>query len=329
MIQSVVDTGQGFIGPAISSAPNGKALTTKTKMDLRPLIALATNGLQSERTVTSYKRSLENFLAWYDGQPIVGLTKEAVNAYKNYLIYDQDAGPGTVNIALSAIKKMAREAADNFYISAEAFASIRQIKGVKRSGVRTGDWLDLAEARALMHAPDPDSTIGRRDRAIICLLLGSGIRRLELTNLVFDDLQMREARWVLLDLVGKGGRIRTIPVPAWTKTAVDDWVSVAHGAGVDVTTGPLLRGVTKGGVVATKGLSPHAIWLIVRGHTESIGKRVALHCMRRTFARLSFAGGADLKRISQSLGHSSIAVTSLYLGDDQDLASSACDFLGL
>jgi integrase len=79
------------------------------------------------------------------------------------------------------------------------------VKGVKKLGVRLGNWLTADEARRFWQAPDASRLKGKRDRAILAVLLGCGLRRRELADLDFAHLQQREEHWAIVDLVGKGG----------------------------------------------------------------------------------------------------------------------------
>jgi len=108
---------------------------------------------------------------------------------------------------------VAYEAADAGLLSPELAASIRRVKGPKKPGVRLGNWLTADEARRFWQSPDPDTLKGKRDRAVLAILLGCGLRRRELADLAFTHLQQREEHWAIVDLVGKGGHIRTVPVP--------------------------------------------------------------------------------------------------------------------
>ena len=102
------------------------------------------------------------------------------------------------------------------------------MKGVKKLGVRLGNWLTAEEARRFWQTPDPNTLKGKRDRAILAVLLGCGLRRRELADLDLRHLQQREEHWAIVDLVGKGGHIRTIPVPEWVKMTVDEWTRAAE-----------------------------------------------------------------------------------------------------
>ena len=101
------------------------------------------------------------------------------------------------------------------------------MKGTKKLGVRLGNWLTADQCKNLLKAPDCQTLNGKRDRAILSLLLGCGLRRAEVTKLNIGDLQQREDHWVVVDLIGKGRHIRTVPVPCWVKEALDSWTTAA------------------------------------------------------------------------------------------------------
>ena len=136
------------------------------------------------------------------------------------------------------LRKLASEAADNGVFAPELAAAIGRVKGAKRHGHRTGNWLTPAQAEQMLALPDRASHKGQRDRALLSLLIGCGLRREELALLAVDRIQLRAARWVLVDLVGKGQRVRTVPMPAWTKQAIDQWTTAAG-----IASGRLLRAV--------------------------------------------------------------------------------------
>ena len=128
-----------------------------------------------------------------------------------------------------------------------------------------------------MRAPDTAALKGLRDRAILGLLLGCGLRRAELARLAVEHVQMREARWVLVDLVGKGKRLRTVPVPAWTKLLLDTWTEAAG-----IQTGSLFRAVNKGGKLWGETITEDVVWAITREYGNRIGKaKLAPHDLRR------------------------------------------------
>ena len=133
----------------------------------------------------------------------------------------QGYAAATINQRLASIKKLAREAAANGLLEAGMAAGIDQVAGIRQAGVRAGNWLTKAQAEALINGPDLATLKGKRDRALLALLVGCGFRRAEAAALTVEHVQQRDGRWVIVDLRGKHGRIRTVAVPAWVKLAVD------------------------------------------------------------------------------------------------------------
>ncbi len=166
---------------------------------------------------------------------------------------------------------------------------------------------------------------GKRDRAILALLVGCGLRREELAGLDFETIQQRDGRWVLPDLVGKGGRIRTVPLPAWVKGLVDLWSSSSG-----LTQGKIVRAINKKGQVWGQGITAKVIWWVVLRYAKQVDiPKLAPHDLRRTCAKLCRAAGGDLEQIQLLLGHASIQTTEDYLGTRQNLVEAVNDRLGL
>jgi len=102
------------------------------------------------------------------------------------------------------------------------------VKGVRRLGVRVGNWLTAEQGKRLLDATRADTLRGKRNHAMLSLLIGCGLRRAELLGLTMNSIQLRDEHWVIADLVGKGGHIRTVPIPLWVKRAVDSWTESAR-----------------------------------------------------------------------------------------------------
>jgi site-specific recombinase XerC len=133
----------------------------------------------------------------------------------------------TINLRLAAVGRLAYEAADTGLLSPELAAGIRRVKGAKKLGVRLGNWLSADEAKALLNSAEVQTIRGKRSRAVLALCLGCGLRRSELAHLTIEHLQTREDLWAIVNLIGKGGHIRTVPVPNWVKSALDIWTEAA------------------------------------------------------------------------------------------------------
>jgi integrase len=129
---------------------------------------------------------------------------------------------------------------------------------------------------------------------------------------------------VLVDLVGKGRRVRSVPMPGWAKAAVDRWTDRAG-----IIEGRILQPVNKAGRVTGGGITAQAIFEIVESYSRSLGLAFAPHDLRRTFAKLAHRGQAPVEQIQLSLGHASLKTTERYLGIEQDLVDAPCDRLGL
>src|SRR5258708_6916713 len=144
---------------------------------------------------------------------------------------------------------------------------------------------------------------------MIAILLG-GLRRAELSSLRKEDIQIRQGHWVIVDLVGKGGHIRTVPMPIWVKNAVDRWMLTAK-----VTEGRIFRAVSRHGSACGRGVSESVVWYVVRDCARRLElDHLAPYDLRRTCAMLCHARGGELEQIQFLLGHASVLTTERYLG---------------
>ena len=204
-----------------------------------PLVDLVLDGLASPHSRRAYGRALDEFFTWYpSNSPGEGFTRATVQRYRSHL-EERSLSAASINLHLAAVRKLAAEASANSLIDPGAASAIGSVSGARRSGVRTGNWLTLEQARRLLAVPDPATKKGLRDRVLLGFLVGCGLRRGELAGLDFSDVAQREGRWAIVDLVGKHGRVRTVPMPSWAFAALDEWAATA---GID--SGPVLRPVS-------------------------------------------------------------------------------------
>jgi integrase/recombinase XerD len=287
---------------------------------LYKLIPLVTDSLTSPHTQRAYARALGEFFSWYERNLSAGpFRKSVVNKHLQALI-KSGYSPSTVNQSLTALRKLAEEAADNGLLDPTVPASLAPIKAQKRLGRRVGRWLPMKQACDLVQAPDQETLKGKRDRVLLGLLMECGLRREEACKLDVSQLQKREGRPVIVDVVGKGGRIRTVPIPANLAARIRAWIAAAA-----IVEGPLLRPINKSGVVLDGGITSAALYK----HVKEYGGKLAPHDLRRTFAKLAHTNKAPVEQIKESLGHSSIKTTEIYLGIAQDLTNAPCDVLGI
>ena len=282
---------------------------------------LSLRSLESQR---SYRRSIDDFVCWYCSEPRLSLNKTVVTRYRIHL-EDRLLAPGTINVRLAAVRRLAYEAADTGLLSPDLAVGIRCVKGAKKLGMRLGNWLTVEEGRTLWQLPNRHTVKGKRDRAILAVLLGCGLRRREVIDLTWDHIQRREDHWAIVDLVGKGGLISTIPMPAWVKQTLDDWLSAAG-----ITDGKIFRCVSRRGVVWGTEITEKVIWHVVKEYAKRLGvSKLAPHDLRRSCARFCHDSGGELEQIQFLLGHVSVQTTEKYLGCTQRFRQAVNDRLGI
>src|SRR5215216_5029068 len=220
-------------------------------------IQAVVDSLDSPHSRRAYERHLREFIAWHRSTGQTTLNKATVQRYAVEL-RESGLSAATINQRLSAIRKLASEASDNGALDIQIANGIKSIKGVRQEGTRTGNWLAKQQAQQLLDAADIDTLKGLRDRAILALLLGCGLRRAEAANLTFDHIQQRDGRWVLVDLRGKRNKLRSVPMPAWTKVAIDEY---ATGAGLREEN--VFRPINKGGRITRDRMTEQAIYNVV------------------------------------------------------------------
>ncbi len=282
------------------------------------------NTLGSPESKRAYSLGIDDFVSWYCSEPRIAFNKTVVLRYRLEL-ESRRLAPATINLRLAAVRRLAYEAADTGLLSPDLAAGIRRVKGAKRIGVRLGNWLTVEECHRLLRAPDLKGLKGRRDRAILAVMLGCGLRRSEVADLTVNHLQRREDHWVLADLVGKAAHIRTVPMPDWVKAAIDDWIRPAA-----IGDGRVFRCVNRSGKTWGNGITEKVIWHVVKGTAAVAGiSKLSPHDCRRTCARLCHAAGGELEQIQFLLGHVSVETTERYLGCKQKLRGAVNDRIGL
>src|SRR6185312_7270204 len=129
----------------------------------------------------------------------------------------------------------------------------------------------------------------------------------------------------IVDLIGKGDHIRTVPFPYWAKQALDGWISAAG-----ITKGRIFRAVARGGKIWGYGISENVVWYVVRNCCQRTGlEHIAPHDLRRTCAKLCHTNGGELEQIQFLLGHASVLTTERYLGCKQNLGHPVNDLFDL
>jgi site-specific recombinase XerD len=316
---------------ALEAVTMRKALQKKSRPkiklglpDLEHSKAAVLRSLRSPDSRRGYQHAIDEFVAWYCSEPRLSFNKPVVLRYRIYL-EDRGLSAGTINVRLAAVRRLAFEAADCGLLSPELAAGIQRVKGLRKLGSRLGNWLTANEASSLWQLPDCCKLKGKRDRAMLAILLGCGLRRRELAELKVEHLQRREERWAIIDLVGKGGHIRTVPIPGWVKETIDAWMTAGC-----IEYGKLFRCVCRAGQLWGDGISEKVVWHVVKQFGSIMGlPKLAPHDLRRSCARLCHNAGGELEQIQFLLGHVSVQTTERYIGCKQRLKVAVNDQIGI
>src|ERR1700730_11443091 len=130
------------------------------------LKTLVLDSVSSPITKRVYNMALDEFMEWFQQAPRPGFTKATVSAWR-VTLEERGLGSSSIIIRMSAIRKLAAEAADNGLLAPEWAAGIARVKSAKSVGIRTGNWLSVRQAQGLLNAPDVATMRGLRDRAIL------------------------------------------------------------------------------------------------------------------------------------------------------------------
>jgi integrase/recombinase XerD len=294
---------------------------TSNNVSLDVLVRVVINSLPSPRSKRVYRMAIDHFLRYLKSQDNPNLDKLFLQTYIAKM-QDEAIGQGSINLRLAAIRKLSREAEELGIWPATVASAFVSVKNIPQRGHRTGNWLSLEQSQQLINAPDIQTVYGLRNRALLAVLLGCGLRRMELTGLTIPQLQQREGRWVITNLVGKRNKTRTVTVPEWVKKSIDAYL-IASG----IKNGNLFCALSRGGHLRNVNLSSETVRDVVRLYSRECGFPITPHDLRRTYAKLSLKNGAKIEQIQLNLGHESLATTQVYLGTELDLQHGPGDYL--
>ena len=213
--------------------------------------------------------------------------------------------PATANASLAAVKGVLKSAWKLGQIDGDDYARAVDVRGVPGTRLPAGRALAGGESAALLNAAGegPTLAIRLRDRAMIALLAGAGLRRAEAVGLDAHDYADG-----VVTVVGKGGKQRRAHLLAGCAEIVDAWLSLR----TDVP-GPLLRRVTRDGEIEDAGMKPAAVVSRLAMLSKRAGiERVTPHDLRRTYATALLDGGVDVIAVQRLMGHEKAETTARY-----------------
>jgi len=266
------------------------------------LAHLAVERNLSPRTVEAYRRDLQQFDAWL-GARGVGLDGVERATLRSYLGKRRDDGLSARSSAraLSALRSFFRFLVNNEILVADPTANLRS-PSLWRTVPHA---LSSEEIEALLEAPDSNTTLGLRDRAMVETLYATGLRVSELVGLTVDRVRLDPG---FVRVIGKGRKERLVPLGDSAVSRLDDYLQKAR---------PKLNRERlsefflnhRGGPLTRQGF-----WKILRGHAvrAGIGSPVSPHIIRHSFATHLVENGADLRAVQMMLGHASLTTTEIY-----------------
>ncbi len=257
----------------------------------------------SRNTVEAYGRDLAGFVSHLEGigKEVTDVTPDLISDYMGFLA--RTLSRATVARKTSSVKMFFRFLASEGIIPTNPARLI----STPKLGRRLPGVLSLQEVERLLSEPDTSTTKGLRDRAMLEVLYGAGLRVSELVGLKVSDINLEAG---FLKTMGKGQKERVVPLGAKAIEAVKEYLASARPL--------LLRKArpTSFLFLNSRGrpLSRQGFWKIIKQYAREagIGRRLSPHSLRHSFASHLLEGGADLRSVQMLLGHADIATTQIY-----------------
>jgi len=273
---------------------------------------LAVERGSSPHTVVAYRRDLETYASFLEKRGVTSVGAVSRDDITAFIASLRSAGlaPSTVERKVSSVKGFHKFCVREGITENHPTARVPLPKVPER----LPDVVSLDEVDRLLAQPFPDGPLGLRDRAILEVLYGCGLRVSELTGLDLPDMDLREG---FVRVFGKGGKERAVPIAGLASTALTTYLEHAR---------PLLRGArsirTPAGdavFLNARGgrLSRQSVFAIVRRYGTRAGLQLHPHTLRHSFATHMLEGGADLRALQEMLGHADVATTQIYTHVDR------------
>ncbi len=278
--------------------------------DVPPEIEWFAN-LENFCTRRAYQHALQDFMRFTGisrPEEFRQITRAHIIAFRDEL-RKRDLSGTTIRNRLAALSSLFE------YLCEQNAVTHNPVKGVKRPSVESYEGKSPAlgdhQARALLDAPDSLSLKGKRDRAILAILLYHALRRDELCKLKVKDIQ-QERRGVLhMKVSGKGGKTRYLPIHPVVSRLIHEYLEVAdHG---QEESGPLFKSLSNNRSMSkTAALTADAVYKIVQCYSDNLGFRIGAHSLRATAATNALENNADIAKVQEWLGHANISTTRIY-----------------
>jgi integrase/recombinase XerD len=271
---------------------------------------LALEAGHSVTTIESYLRDLRRLIRFAELRRVGSPDRVTRVFLRDFIFALKDLGlaPATIRRQISAIHTYYGFLLSEGLVPTDPSDRLE----TPRRGRTLPDVLSLAEVESMLASPTVDEPMGWRDRALLELGYGGGLRVSELCGLGVSDLVLSEG---LVRVLGKGSKERLVPIGRQVIGAVSVYLNTTRAS--------LDRGRTEGRLLLNfrgQPLSRVGAWGIVKEHARRAGitKRVTPHTLRHTFATHLLEGGADLRAVQEMLGHADLSTTQIYTHVDRE-----------
>ncbi len=278
------------------------------------LTHLAIEKGRSANTLSAYRRDLGAFLAWREAGDVLETGPDDIIGYHRHL-ETRGLAPASINRALTAVRGLFRFLVSEDLLASDPTADV-EVGKLPRSLPKA---LTEAEVVRLLDAVSGSDPAARRDRAILEVLYGTGMRISELVALSLPDLDLEAG---LMRVTGKGDRQRLVPVGRLAHAAVVAWLEPG-GRSAFIPDRWAGRGAERAVFLNRRGgrLSRQGVWGVVRKHglQAGIADRLTPHVLRHSCATHMLDHGADIRTVQELLGHASVSTTQVYTKVSTDL----------
>lgn len=294
---------------------------------LTPPIAATMQNVAGQLAPTSrktYTIDAKHFAHWLAGQELslTSLDRDDLVAYRAHLA--ETYAQSTAGRMWAVARRLLDEATQRGLLPANPAEGIRGFKaGEDESPHRA---LKQEEAKALLDAIDRSTALGKRDYALLMLLLRTGIRRAEAVALTIGDLVMEQGYHVAIIRHGKGNKRGLAKLPVEVRQTIDDYLEAA-GRGCAPPDAALFISFRKGDHPQERPLHPNQVERIVKQRAQAVGIAMSPHGMRASFITLAFEGGADLALVQDGARHKDPRTTRRYQKRRDNLHKNAVDFV--
>jgi integrase/recombinase XerD len=264
---------------------------------------------RSPNTLVAYRRDLQAYVSWLRGRHL-DLDDVAEGDITDYVGHLRRSGKAASSVARAvvAVRAFHRFSSDEGILTVDPAAEVempRVPKGLPKA-------LSENDVSRLLNAVDGSTPPARRDRAILEVLYGTGLRISELVGLSLGDVDLQAA---LLRARGKGDRERVVPVGRLARESLEEWLADG-GRGAFVPERWRRRDDADAMFLNARGgrLSRQGAWIVVRkyGDRVGLGEKLSPHVLRHSCATHMLDHGADIRAVQELLGHASISTTQVY-----------------